>query len=169
MRATSLALGVLSYASIANATDEPVRYEGFSQVRVHVTTDAQLQALDRLGVQILNCGIGVGPLDVIASPKQLEALSRLGLETESRVADIQHAIELQRAENRRRVAALGIGDPFADFFLDYRPYDETGGVVWYMNELVARYPSLASMVNVGTTLQGRTIWGVRISGSAAGA
>ena len=160
---------VLSVGPGVVGADEPVRYDGFSQARVILKTDAQLQALDRLGIQILNCSIGVGPLDVIASPKQLEDVARLGVVVETRVADVQQAMELQRADNRLRVAALGTGDPFDDFFLDYRPYDGTGGIVWYMNELVARYPGLASTVNLGNTLQGRTVWGLRVTSAAASA
>ncbi len=163
-----LAFIALSVGSAVGEADGRVRYDGFSQARVILKTDSQLQALDRLGIQILNCSVGVGPLDIIASPKQLEELARLGIDVETRVADIQRAMELQRADDRRRIAALGTGDPFVDFFLDYRPYDGVGGIVWYMNELVARHPGVASMINVGTTLQGRTIWGMRISRGPSG-
>ena len=165
-RAGLFALGFTVCASLVFAADQPVRYDGYSEVRVMVKTDAQLEALERMGVGIKNCNIGRGPLDVIATPKQIEELSRLGLEMQVRVADVQQAIELDRAQNARRVAAVATGDPFSDFFLDYRPYIGTNSIVWYMNELVARYPTLASMVNVGTTLQGRTIWGIRITNAA---
>lgn len=165
-RAGLFALGIAAGASLVFAADQPVRYDGYSEVRVVVKTDAQLEALERMDVRIKNCNIGRGPLDVIATPQQIEELSRLGLEMQVRVADVQQAIESDQAHNAQRVAAVATLDPFIDFFLDYRPYAGTNGIVWYMNELVRRYPTLASMVNVGTTLQGRTIWGIRITNAA---
>jgi len=165
--AGSVALLVVAFHSaVGVAADRPVRYDGYSEVRVMVKTDAQLDAIERMGVRVKNCNIGRGPLDVIATPMQIERLSRLGLEMQLRIPDVQRAIDLQRTENAQRVAALSTGNPFDDFFLDYRPYDGPNGVVWFMNELVARYPTLASMVNVGTTLEGRPIWGMRVTNTA---
>ncbi len=152
-------------ASVSSA-EAPRRYDGYSEVRTVVRTQAQLQAIERMGIQVNNCHIGLGPLDMVVTKKQIDDLKQLGLSVQVRIEDVQAVEELRRVQNEGRVAALSTGDPFSDFFLDYRPYTGTNSIVWYMNELVLRYPNLASMVNIGTTLQGRTIWGLRVTNSA---
>jgi len=141
----------------------PQRFDGQAVVRLLVKDRAELDRLESLGVIILNCSYGPGKLDVVASPAQLAAIGRLGIPAEILEPDLQRAIEAQRPP----VPVVAGADLYADFFLDYRQYDGEGGIVWFMNELVSRYPALASMVDVGTTLQGRTIWGLRVTTSAS--
>lgn len=138
------------------------RYDTEKIVQVNIKTGDQLKAVESLGVTILNCHPGVGPMDVLVTPAQLSALERLGLSSTMLVEDVQALVDRDRSAPAR-------GDPFADFFLDYHPYGDAatvGSIVWYMNELVARYPNLMRMVNIGLTLEGRTIWGVRIANDA---
>ncbi|MCP4251624.1 MAG: hypothetical protein GY778_31690 [bacterium] len=133
------------------------RYLGLKLVNVHLETAEQLDALRRLGVVILNCHQGVGPLDVVADDGQIDALRNLGVPLRIEHDDVQALIDRERRPSPGR-------DAFDDFFLDYHPYDTgRGSIVWYLHELVKRHPYLASLVDVGTTLEGRTIWGVRIS------
>src|SRR3990172_6564494 len=140
---------------------EPKRFDGYRIVRVEVKTQAELDALEQLGVEILNCTPGIGPMDVLVSADQLAAVRRIARTVRVVQDDVQGMVDRQRAP-----LAVAGADPFADFFLSYHPYDGVGGIVWYMNELVTRYPTLASMVNVGAPLEGRTIWGVRITSNA---
>jgi murein tripeptide amidase MpaA len=158
-RAVFLVLAAcLSFAASASRAEEPRRYDGYRIVRIDVKTQAELDALEQLGVEILNCTPGVGPMDALASAEQLGALRRIGWTPRVLQDDVQGMVDRQRAQ-----PAIAAADPFTDFFLSYHPYDGFGGIVWYLNELVSRYPTLASMVNVGTTLEGRTIWGLRIT------
>ena len=136
----------------------PRRFDGYQIVRVEVKTQAELAALEHLGVEILNCTPGIGPMDVLVSADQLAAVRGVARIERVLQDDVQGMVDRERAP-----LAVAAADPFADFFLGYHPYEGVGGIVWYMNELVTRYPTLASMVNVGTTLEGRTIWGVRIT------
>jgi len=48
-----------------------------------------------------------------------------------------------------------------DFFERYQSYDEH---VTFMEDLVSRYPNLATMVNIGPTVEGRFQWAIRITG-----
>lgn len=154
-------ISYLSFDAISLRADEPKRFEGYQIVRVDVKTQAELVALEQLGVEILNCSHGIGPMDVLASAEKLDALRRIGWTPRLLQDDVQGMVDRQRAP-----LAVAGADPFDDFFLSYHPYDGVGGIVWYMNELVTRYPTLVSMVNVGTTVEGRTIWGVRITSHA---
>ena len=138
-------------------------YANTKQVRIDLETHDDLVALERTGVIILDCIPHAGKTYAIVTDEQLAAVERIGRPVQVVVEDVQAVVE-------REHATWTAADPFTDFFLDYHPYGsevEIGTIVWYMNELVARYPTLASMVNVGTTLEGRTIWGLRVSGDAA--
>lgn len=145
------------------AAQPQVRYDGAAILELDVKTPEQLQAVEASGALILNCHPGVGRLRVVASPQQRAAVEQLGLPLRAMHDNVQALIDQERA-----AAARPAGDPFDDFFLDYHPYDGVGGIVWYMNELVTRYPALASVVNIGSTLEGRTIWALRISANAPG-
>ncbi len=153
----------IGWGALGASGEEPLRYDRHRIVRVEVRNEAQLQALEAAGTTILNCTPGVGPLDVLVDPDQLRGVEQLGLRPLVVQDDVQGMVDRQRQGAAASVIAGA--DPFADYFLNYHPYDGVGGILWYMNELATRYPTLASMVNVGTTLEGRTIWAIRISGS----
>ncbi len=69
-----------------------------------------------------------------------------------RIDDLQQHLDARFAGNAR-----------SGFFDSLRTYDEH---VAYMQQLVADYPDLASMVDVGTSVQGRTMWALRLTGTA---
>lgn len=142
--------------------EPPRRFDDEKIVSVQVKTRAQLGALEASGAIILNCIPGVGPMDVLVTPAELAWIEQSGLSTRVVLENVQAWVDAQRA-------VAGVADPFADFFLDYHPYGDagtSGSIVWYLNQLVMQHPTLASLVSVGTTLQGRTIWGLRITGAA---
>ena len=137
-------------------------YAGTKKVRIDLETHEDIEAVERTGAIILDCVPRVGKIHAIVTDEQLAAIERIGRPVQVVVENVQAVIERERT-------TWSPADPFTDFFLDYHPYGsagETSTIVWYMNELVVRYPALASIVNVGTTLEGRTIWGLRISGDA---
>lgn len=164
-RTTGTAAVFLIFVLVGSAFGQAERrYDGHSIVRITAKDQAEIDRIEATGGIILNCIHGPGELDVVVSADQLAELGRLGIEAAVVEHNVQQAIEAQKAP---RLAVAGAGDPYDDFFLAYHPYEGDGGIVWYMNELVARYPALASMVNIGTTLEGRTIWGVRITAAAS--
>lgn len=149
--------------AFASAQPAQRRFDNHRMIQVDIATPDQLDAIEKLGAEILNCHPRPGATDLLVTLEQIEQLRELGLQPRILQDDVQGAIERQKLS----AAVIAGADPFDDFFLAYHPYEGVGGIVWYMNELVARYPTLASMVNVGTTLEGRTIWGLRITGGAA--
>ena len=66
----------------------------------------------------------------------------------------------RREDDREQANAAQPGDPF---YYDFRTYEEH---LAYLEGLVAEYPDLATMIAIGNTLEGRTIWAVRISGGS---
>lgn len=152
----------LAAAASVPLSDAVVRYDGAKIAEVTVKNSIELDALEATGVNILNCVPAVGRLRVVATPAQIGRLRQIGLQLQIRHDDVQGMLDRERAGTATRVA-----DPFADFFLQYHPYTGVGGIVWYMGELVTRYPALTSIVNVGVTLQGRIVWGLRITNDAS--
>ena len=150
--------------SAAIGADQPRRFDGYKIIRVEVSSQNELEALEQEVTTLLNCVHGVGLMDALVSPDQLDAVAALRLPTQVVQDDVQAMVERERA-----ASSVAAADPFADFFQAYHPYgsfDESGTILWYMNELVTRYPSLASLVEIGTTIEDRTIWGLRISNDA---
>jgi len=133
------------------AWGQMVRYDDHKVVQIDVRTQQQLDLLEAMNLDFWSHEIGIGPIDVRVSPEQLAAMDKAGLAYTVRVSDVQALIELE---------AMG-GHPEGTFFSDYRTYDE---VNTFLNGLVAQRPDLVSMVNFGLSLEGRTMWGVRITG-----
>lgn len=158
-----LGLSLSGIPARAAPTPEQVkRYDRHKVVRVQVTSRAQIDALERSGATILNREPGLGPVDVLVTGQQFQEVEKLRLGVQVLHEDVESLVDAQRAQLLR-------ADPFADFFLDYHPYGNAsaaGTIRWYMNELVARYPALASLAQVGTTIRGRTIWALRITNDA---
>ena len=155
--------------SAAIGADQPRRFDGYKIIRVEVSSQNELEALEQEVTTLLNCVHGVGLMDALVSPDQFDAVAALRLPTQVVQDDVQAMVERERA-----ASSVAAADPFADFFQAYHPYGSfdksgtapSGTILWYMNELVTRYPTLASFVDIGTTIEDRTIWGLRISNDA---
>ncbi|HRX86570.1 MAG TPA: M14 family zinc carboxypeptidase [Phycisphaerae bacterium] len=154
-----LALGCVVWCTrAADAKD----YTGYRVVHLTDVTRAQLDALEAGGAVVLDCVPHPGDADVVVSPQQLATLRDLGITYQVEQENLQALIDAERAPSTR-----GTGDPFDDFFLDYHRYDNgTGSIIWFMNELASRYPNLATMIDIGTSIDGRTIWAMRIANDA---
>ena len=149
-------------AASPTARGEQRSYENYRLLRVDVTDPDQIDEIEAAGGIVLNCIHGPGPMDVVADESQTASIRQLGARVEVLHENFQDLVTRSKAQGLRT-------DPFDDFFLDYHPYGDAnsnGTIVWYMNELVTRYPSLVSMINIGATLEGRTIWGMRIANDA---
>jgi murein tripeptide amidase MpaA len=158
------AFGLFSFAEgPARGQETRARFDDYEIVRITARSMEDIEDIEKSGGNILNCVHGPGPMDVLVSPNERRALSRRGFRMETVNRHVQSMVDVQYASSEAVVAG---GDPFDDFFLAYHPYGDAetvGSIVWYMNELVTRYPSLASFINVGTTVEGRSILGLRIT------
>ncbi len=148
---------VLAALVVTSAAAAPRPYEGPRQARVVASSSTDIQAIEEAGGIILNCIPAPGALDVVASPEQLARIAQLGLSCSVVHENVQELIDREREAGPR-------ADSFDDFFLAYHPYDAGEvNIIWYMDELVTRYPGLVSRISIGTTLENRTIWGLRIA------
>jgi carboxypeptidase A4 len=132
-----------------------VRYDGYQVLRVQVSDAAAAEALYALDLDVWATDPLRGTMDVMVDPFERPLVDSLGLSYDVWVADVQRLVDNeQRSTGDRSV-----------WFNSYHNYAD---IVTYMNDLVAAHPNLASMVNVGTSLEGRTIWGLRIAGPNQG-
>src|SRR5690606_38888820 len=109
---------------------------------VDARTPDEIAAVEATGAIILNCIPRPGAIDVAANDEQLAKIRDLGLPVSVSAADLDALIREERLQ------PAGRADAFDDFFLAYHRYGDAatpGTIVWYLHELVARYPALASM------------------------
>ncbi|MFH1749048.1 MAG: M14 family metallopeptidase [Planctomycetota bacterium] len=124
-------------------------------VRIAIANEAELealQALEALGrdFEVWSEVIAVGPIEVRVAPAAVAVLDASGLRYEVTVEDLQQHLD-----------ELFGGRRDGDFFDTLRTYDEH---VQFMTDLVATYPDLAEMFVVGTSVLGRPMWALRITG-----
>lgn len=100
--------------------------------------------------------------DVQIGPDQLDAVmaraDQMELQHITSLADVQEQIDTHLAAT----AASGAGSN-STFFDTFRTFDEMNS---FMSTLASTYPSLCSMFQLGTTLEGRPINGLRITGGS---
>ncbi len=138
----------------AGTAAQPAREGRWQLVRLTVTDRSQLAVLRDLdragdGFEIWSERIGLGPIDLRVSAAHLGKLNESGLRFDVVVDDL---------EQRHEELFSGAGDGFFDA---YRTYEEH---LVFMQNLVAAYPELAEMVNLGSSVQGRDLWAMRITG-----
>ena len=138
-----------SMMSLSAAADSPRRYDGYVVARVEVTDTAQVDNLLALDFDVWSEHVSTGSIDVMLAPEQLLALDALGLPYRIWIDDVQQLIDRERAAAPRA------------WFADYHPYEE---IVTYLDDLATAHPTLAQMVEVGTSLEGRMIWALRVAG-----
>jgi murein tripeptide amidase MpaA len=138
-----------------------VRYDGHRVVRVNVRTARELQATLSLTDDVWSHRVGVGgPVDVLASPAQFGAMQAAGLDLQVLLEDVQALIDEERARLADRPPAPGVRDG-PDWFSDFKTYAEHRT---FLEGLAAQYPGLAQMFVAGQSLEGRDIFGIRITG-----
>ena len=161
-----LGLALWIGSAVPAQAEDPQHFDGYKIVHVVLQEQAELDALESMGENILNCASGIGPLDLLVSPAELRDVERRGIPYGVKNENVRAFVERERLPASNAVAG---GDPFSDFFLAYHPYGDAAtvdSIVWYMNELMVRYPGLVSMVSMGTTVEGRTIWGLLVTNQA---
>jgi murein tripeptide amidase MpaA len=138
------------WGTTAGAAPEARRYDGHVVVRVDVPDMATLDTLLELGADVWSEHEGPGVLDVMVPPTGLVDLDRLGLNYTVYIPDVQALIDAERRHVKND-----------DWFASYHTYDE---IVAYIGQLAADYPHLATLISIGTTVEDRPIWGLRIAG-----
>lgn len=129
-----------------------------SAIRVDCTTPGACALAESLALDVWSEHRGEGlPLDVVVSRDGLARLEAAHVAWQMIEPDIDAAARAE-AERLRRPAALQPADWFADY-KDYRAITER------MIELAKLAPDRVAMHGIGSSLDGRTIWALRIGSS----
>ncbi len=146
---------VTLFSNAQIATVPAVRYEGEKVVRVMPRSVNDLRLMDLISDDRWTCGAGGpgGEADYRVSAADLVTLDRAGVPYRVIIDDVQKLIEAERAE---------IEDPFGDraFFDAYQNY---ASVSSYVDTLVGAYPGFVTRFSSGTSIQGRDIFGMRVT------
>ncbi len=147
--------------SVASALGEPVSYQGHSLLRIDVDSQAEIERLWADHIDIWSHGLRAGYVDARVTPEQRAALEERGATFLVLNKNLGPQVEAERARlngvREKVVGQRGGGFNYTDFF----PYET---MIDYLNELVAAHPDLAEMHDFGSTIEGRTVWGIRITG-----
>ncbi|MBU0618508.1 MAG: M14 family metallocarboxypeptidase, partial [Planctomycetes bacterium] len=153
------AIGVLAaglFVGVVSARAEgPRSYEGYSVVHVEVNSEAQLAQVEQIVESIWSEYWGIGTLDVLVSPEQLAQLKATGFEYELWIPDVQALIDRERGDGLR-----GGGT--------WDQYMPLGEIVGFINGLEAARPDLCEVFSIGTSIEGRDLWVLHITGTEAG-
>lgn len=140
------------------AQPQPVSYRNHKLVAVDVSTPAQLLALEQIGIS-LECVPHPGRQRYVIPPEAVGALDDLKIPFAMLQDDVQQLIDGEKAANE---AAKAKRDAvFYDAFRNPAEIDA------YLNALVAQHPDLCAKLDLGLTLQGRHIVGIRIQAPAS--
>ncbi|MBT6269012.1 MAG: hypothetical protein HOI88_01500 [Phycisphaerae bacterium] len=147
--ATGLALGLTLDQGPTN------QYDGLSIVNARIESHSQLQQLRDAGVQPLTCFDHEGPTPMLFTKEHYKLASSLRIEINVLEPSVEKYLEnfsLLRAESKAR----GIGGWYSDF-------KTWGEVNTKLSQIESTNPNIATMITVGTTHEGRSIHGIRIT------
>ncbi len=135
------------------------RYDGHRLVAVELGSAADVRTMEAIGADQWSHHIRPdAPTDFLVSPEQLAALDAAGLAYEVLIEDIQGSIDAENARLRGGAGARGWFDDFKDL----------AAINDYLDVLAGAHPQLASTFEVGQSLEGRTVLGLRIANDAFG-
>ena len=160
-RPTNLSLVLLALAgpSIAQPTPEQGVYQGQMVVRATITQPRQLMQVAGLTESYWSHRVGLGEVDLQIKAAARDALTQLGIQHRVLIPDLQKLIDEERRQIER--AASQEDDAW------YATYHNLADINAYGLSLVNAHPTLASRVQAGTSLEGRPIWALKLSGPDA--
>jgi zinc carboxypeptidase len=132
------------------------RYAGWSLIEVDVPSDDALAQLLALGVDPWTDHPRPGLLRVLASPAQQASIAATRWSTRTLVADAQLPVD----DERERLSLRPPPQGGASFFADFRDLAEIDA---QLDASAADNPELATVVELGDSLEGRAIRGLRIT------
>ena len=135
--------------------EQPERFDGHRVVSVTVEDEAQLAELLALTDDVWSHGVGIGRVDVRLTPDQFGRLQASALRYEVMIEDLGPLVTAQLARPRG-----------ATFHESYHTYDE---IVVRLQEFGTNFPDIVEVISFGTSLEGRDLTGLRITGVGAGA
>ncbi len=142
------------------------RFDGHAVVRVQISTPEDLELMLQISPDPWSCRLGLGPMDFRIPPDRWAALRATGLPHQVIIPDVQSLVD---AENERLAGQLGgVGvlnegpAPIA-WFSDFKTLDQISA---FADSLVTTYPTRIARITIGSSVQQRPIWLLRIADPA---
>jgi murein tripeptide amidase MpaA len=158
-----LVIGLVALSpAMAGDDGGPVRYDNYKVVRVFVGSAEQLEQVHAIGAQLLSDAEGIGPVEYLVAPEDMPALEKLQLPLKVLNDNVQAGIDAERA---RMALSKDLSPLDPAWFEDFKTYEQ---VNTKLNQMAADRPDLASVFDVGLSLENRHIYGIRISGPGEG-
>lgn len=187
-----LAAGLLSGFSTSHANAQPIalpemhrldlqtfrpqeRYPNQSIIRVRTNSQAQLDAMLKLSESVWSERVGIGLLDVQIKREYLPMLTKLAIPFEMMIEDLQAHTDanwdriaqldkqaLEQLDHDQNQRGASVHDE--SWFSNYKQFAD---VISYFNNIAAVRPDLASMADVGDSIQSNDIYAITISGPDA--
>lgn len=147
---------------------ERTNYDGYQTVRVEVRTADDWRTLQGLTDDIWSpdgmstdavwgAGVGPGTFDVLVDPARTAAMQASGLDHEVLIANLGPVVAAQYAASEAHAALRG-------GTFDFATYHTLTSVHNRLAYYTLAYPGIAQVVSVGTSLQGRPLSAIRITG-----
>ncbi|KAG7108231.1 Metallocarboxypeptidase A like protein [Verticillium longisporum] len=158
MKASVLSALALLPLAFGAALPKPkkVDYTGFKGIRVNLPEDDQeaRHQISKLAASVLNPGSHEA-LDIVVSPENVDAVSRLATNTTILVEDIGAAFA---EEDTASLYAV----PSETWFTTYHSYADH---LTFLNDLQSSFPTQSEIFTTGSSFQGRALTGIHIWGS----
>lgn len=152
---SSVALSSFASARTHEANLPIERFDGQKVVRVTPRNASDIMLMDQISGDRWTCGQGGpnGEADYRVKTEDLPLLDQAGIRYEVTIDNVQALIDNERAE---------LFAPFQDraFFDAYQNY---ASVSSYVDSLVTTYPTFVKRISLGTSIQGREIFGFRVT------
>jgi len=161
----------LLFIVTASTIAAPTRYDNEPLIQFNITTQNQLELLQ--STQNKNADLfdvwSHGSVLVMGAPNQVhvsniqlatQILSSLNITFTTLIPNIQHLIDTQND--------LNTSVPRADNLTWFTQYHTYESIIYELNRLCASAPSLCIIYPIGSSIQGRTIYTVHLSGELEG-
>jgi murein tripeptide amidase MpaA len=161
-----LAFALLVSFSVAQE-EARVRYDGHRVLRITTRNQQEVEMLRRVlpndtDIWTREGVLGVGTNDIRTGPERAveKVLDALGIPWEIFVPDVQDLIDQEWETNAN---SSRIGKRQSSWYNTYHTYDE---ILARLRDVASAYPNIATFIpSIGTSIQGRAIFGIKITGS----
>lgn len=155
-----VALGAVTVSlgqDLAPDAGQRVDYTGHKVVEVQIGNDQDLMTMMAISGKFLSCSPSYGPMPFDVPPDRMARLEASGLKFRVLHDNLQAIVDAERESIDQQPAG-------ADWFANYKNLAEVSARV---DLLVAARPDLAQRISLGNSLEGREIFGLRITSPGA--
>jgi len=149
----------LCLSSGVSAQQEPPRVDYAERVLVEVRpqTEAQRRFVRASDARLMSEGESHDGYEVLVTEAALDALDGAGVPYMRLDVDVAAQVEAEWERVSPKLVAVPRSETFFD---DFRPLDQIDS---FLDQIVADHPGLIAKEQIGTSVEGRPIWGFTIS------